>query len=321
MEKKITVAVAALSGEDREKIRAIAQEHGYAVSFFENSDEAMEDVRTAEICYASSTQLARAGKELKWFHSSSAGIDAYLKPGVFSREDVILTNSSGAYGVTIAEHIVMAALTLLRRQLEYGESVARRQWRQGLKIRSVKDSTVTLLGTGDIGTEAAKRIRAFGPRKIWGVNRRGLCPSEVYDEVIPQEEIERVLPLTDILIMSLPGTAQTVHFMDARRLELLPAHAILINVGRGSALDQRALERALREGTLGGAALDVFETEPLGEQDTLWTCPNLLITPHIAGNLTLDWTAKRNAQIFCDNLEAYLGGRPFARLADKKAGY
>ncbi len=321
MEHKITIVVSALPESVREHIRQIAEKYGYRANFFDREQDAYEDVRTAEICYGSGVGLMQEGKELRWFHSAAAGVDRFLKPGVMQNEDMVLTGASGAYGVTISEHAVMTTLMLLRRNTEYRQIVAERRWGVYLPIRSIYGSTVTFLGTGDIGTETAGKFRAFGPREIIGVNRSGKCPSPVYDRIVKQEQIAEVLPQTDILIMSLPGTDSTIHFMNAERIAMLPEHAILVNVGRGSTMDQYALADALKAGKLAGAALDVFEKEPLDPEDPLWDCPDLFITPHIAGNMTLPYTVERNAQIFCRNLEDYLNGRPFRRVVDKNIGY
>ena len=135
-----------------------------------------------------------------------------------------------------------------------------------------------------------------------------------------QEFLDSVLPETDILIISLPGTAETLHMLDTRRLAMLPDHALIVNVGRGAVIDQQALESELRSGRL-LAALDVFEQEPLPDDDPLWTCPNLLITPHIAGNMTLPYTRRRIVELFLEDFENYCAGKPLARQVDLQRGY
>lgn len=250
----------------------------------------------------------------------SAGVYPYLLPGAFAAPDVILTCSSGAYGVTIAEHIVMVTLEIMRRQSEYNQIVDQKGWKRDLPIRSIFGSRVVMLGTGNIGLEAAKRLRAFSPAQIIGVNRSGIDSEAPFDRVIPQERLGEVLPEADLLIVSVPGTAETRHMLDARRLALLPSEAILVNVGRGAVLDQNALEPHLRTGRL-YAALDVFEQEPIPADASLWKCPNLLITPHVAGNMTLPYTVDRICALFLENFENYCTGRPLKRRIDFKKGY
>ena len=247
-------------------------------------------------------------------------MDNFLAPGVFASAEAALSNSSGASGVTIAEHIVMVALEMLRRQLDYDAIVARRGWRRDLAVRSIHQSRVTLLGTGDIGREAALRLRAFRPERIVGVNRGGRDESGLFDRVLPREALDAVLPQTDILIVSLPGTAETRRMLDAAKLALLPDGALLINVGRGSVLDEAALDKELRAGRL-QAALDVFEHEPLPEDSPLWDCPNLRLTPHVAGNMTLPHTVERIVALFLEDFANYCEGRPLKRLVEREKGY
>lgn len=320
MSRKLVIAISALEEAQREDIRQAARDHGFEAFFFENDTQALPCLADAEIIFGSSAALAKNAPVLRWLCTPSAGVNQFLGEGAFASPDAALTNSSGAYGVTIAEHIIMITLEMLRRQLEYSAIVSRREWKRDLPVRSIKNSRVTLLGTGDIGQEAAVRLRAFGPARIVGVNRGGSNPGNLFDAVWKQERIEEVLPQTDILIMSLPGTAATLHMLDEKRLSLLPDGALIINVGRGTAIDQKALEDQLRAGRL-FAALDVFEREPLPAQDSLWDCPNLLITPHTAGNMTLPYTKARIVALFLEDFENYCAGRPLLRQVDLKKGY
>ena len=121
--------------------------------------------------------------------------------------------------------------------------------------------------------------------------------------------------------MALPGTPETVHILDRRRIALLPADACVINVGRGTAVDQAALAEALNAGKLAGAALDVMVPEPLPKDDPLWDAKNLIITPHVSGNMTLGYTCDRNVELFCEDLKNYAAGRPLAGLVDRTRGY
>ena len=234
---------------------------------------------------------------------------------------MLLTSSSGAYGVTIAEHVVMVTLEMMRRKAEYNEIVRQRSWARGLHVDSIRGSRITLLGTGDIGRECAKRMRSFDPASMTGVNRGGGNPEGLFDRTVTVDRLEEVLPETDLLILSLPATAETKNILDAARLALLPETARLVNVGRGSAVDQQALEKMLREGKLAGAALDVFVQEPIPADDSLWDCPGLLITPHIAGNMTLDYTVEQIVNQFLENLRNYAEGLSLRRLVDRKRAY
>ena len=320
MTRKLVVAVPVISDKQKQSILDAAGAHGFTVDFYPNAAAAVPHVGDAEIILTNQPEPAKHAPRLKWFCTTNAGVDPFLKEGAFASPEAVLTNSSGAYGVTIAEHIIMVTLEVMRREPEYRAIVAERGWKRDLAVRSIKDCRITLLGTGDIGQEAAIRLRAFGPASLTGVNRSGKNPNGLFDEVVPQSELDSVLPRTDLLIISLPGTLETRHMLDQRRLGLLPDGAIIVNVGRGPVIDQQALEAELRSGRL-SAALDVFETEPLPPEDSLWTCPNLLITPHTAGNMTLPYTRQRIIDLFLEDFENYCAGRTMARKVDLKKGY
>ena len=319
--KKIIVDIEQLTASHREAILRAAEAHEYTVVFPQSREEALREADDAEIIFGPDVALPGAARELKWLCVPSAGVEQYLPASVYANSEAVLTNSSGAYGVTIAEHIVMVTLELMRRQLDYNRIVAERVWERSLPIRSIRDSRVTLLGTGDIGREAAIRLRAFGPKSVVGVNRSGRDAGEMFDRTLPASALDEVLPNTDLLIMSLPGTPGTDGMMDARRLGLLPDDAFLVNVGRGNALDQDALIRQMRSGRLAGAALDVFREEPVPREDPIWDCPRMLISTHTAGNMTLNYTVNRIVEMFLEGFDNYCEGRPLAHLVDRKQGY
>ncbi len=320
MPRRLVTVNPALEDAHIRQIRAAAEKNGFEALFFQKTAQALPYLDEAEVVFGQSVRLAQNSPRLRWLCTPSAGVDHFTGPGVFASPDAVLTNSSGAYGVTIAEHIVMCALEMLRRQMDYSAIVRRREWKRDLPVRSIKGSRITLLGTGDIGREAAIRLRAFGPASLVGVNRGGGNPQGLFDRIVLQDALDSVLPETDILVISLPGTPETFHMLDARRLALLPDQALVINVGRGSVIDQKALEKELRAGRL-CAALDVFEQEPLLPDDSLWDCPNLLIAPHVAGNMTLPYTKERIVALFLEDFENYCAARPLLRRVDLKKGY
>ena len=320
MERKLVVVLAALEESQRARIREAAARQGFRALFFESDADALPYLADAEIVFGQSAALAKNAPAQRWLCTPSAGVNQFAAPGCFASPDAALTNSSGAYGVTIAEHVVIVALEMLRRQPEYREIVRRREWTRNLPVRSIKNSRVTLLGTGDIGRETAKRLRAFGPAALTGVNRGGANPDALFDRIVRQESVDGVLPETDLLVVSLPGTPETLRLLDARRLALLPDGALIVNVGRGTVIDQDALKAELKKGRL-LAALDVFEREPLPADDPLWDCPNLLVTPHVAGNMTLSYTRLRIVDLFLEDFENYCGGKPLARRVDLRRGY
>ena len=314
MARKLVVAISELTDAQRQAIARDAAARGFAALFFDDVEAALPALADAEVVFGQDARLAQNAPKLRWLCSPFAGVDNLLAPGVFLSPNALLSNSSGAYGVTIAEHIIMVALIMLRWQLDYAAIAARRGWQRSLAVRSIYASRVTLLGTGDIGRETALRLRAFSPSRLTGVNRSGRDESGLFDRVLPREALEEVLPETDILILSLPGTKETRGLLDKAKLALLPDGALLINVGRGSVLNE------LRAGRL-RAALDVFEHEPLPEDSPLWGCPNLLITPHVAGNMTLPQTVERIVALFLEDFANYCEGRPLKRLVEREKGY
>ena len=313
-----------LTEAHKRQIRETAEAAGFTPHFFslDQFEEARACLQDCEVLYAHSVELLRAAPiGLKWYCCSYAGVDPYCKdPTLFANPDCMLTNSN-CYGVTIAEHVVMVLLMLLRRMPEYEEVVRRRSWSNQLPIRSIRDNEFTILGLGNIGFHVAERLRGMGAARIIGLSRSGKAREDVYDEVLPISALDEALPRTRNLIMALPGTAETYHILDRARIALLPAGAYVINVGRGTAIEQEPLVEALNAGRLGGAALDVMDPEPLPPDHPLWSAKNMVLTPHVSGNMTLGYTCDRNVELFCQDLENYAAGRPLRGLVDRARGY
>lgn len=322
--RKICAYLDFLTGVHKARIRETAEAAGFTPYFFtlDQFEEAKACLQDCEILYAHSPELLRtAPAGLKWYCCAYAGVDPYCKdPSLFANPDCLLTNSS-CYGVTIAEHVVMVLLMLLRRMPEYGEVVRNRGWIEPLPIQSIRDNEFTILGLGDIGFHTAQRLRGMGAARITGLSRSGKAREDVYDEVLPISRLDEVLPRTRNLIMALPSTAETYHILNRDRIALLPAESCVVNVGRGTAIEQEPLAEALNAGRLAGAALDVVEPEPLPPDHPLWTAKNMILTPHVSGNMTLEYTRRRNVEMFCADLENYAAGRPLNSLIDRSRGY
>ena len=323
MSRNICIYQEFLTDAHKAQIQKTAEELGFAPHFFtlDQFEEAKACVQDCEILYAHSPDLLRAAPAtLKWYCCSFAGVDPYCKdPAIFANPDCILTNSN-VYGVTIAEHVVMVTLMLLRRMPEYEEVVRNRSWSNQLPIRSIRDNEFTILGTGNIGVNVADRMRGMGAAKIIGLSRSGR-PHPAFDEVHPIADLDKVLPDTKILVMALPGTAETIHILNRERIALLPKDAYIINVGRGTAIEQEPLIEALNEGRIAGAALDVMDPEPLPADHPLWSAKNLILTPHVSGNMTLGYTCDTNVAMFCEDLKNYAAGKPLNGFVDRTKGY
>lgn len=323
MSRDICVYLEFLTPVHKAQIEKAARETGFSVHFFDldQFEEARACLQHCEVLYAHDLALLKAAPaSLQWYCCSFAGVDIYCKdPSVFANPQCLLTNSSG-YGVTIAEHVVMVTLMLLRRMPEYEAVVRRHSWSRQLPIRSIRDNEFTILGTGNIGTNVAQRLRGMGAAKITGLSRSGR-PSADFDRVLPISRLDEVLPETKILVMALPSTPETENILSRERIALLPPEAYVINVGRGTALDQDALTEALNSRRLAGAALDVMVPEPLPPDHPLWNARNLILTPHVSGNMTLGYTCDVNVEMFCRDLANYAAGRPLVNLVDRTLGY
>ncbi len=306
----------------RQQVEETAARFGFAVEFFP-TDAALRGRETEfEILYGHcAPDILKASRNLKWFCCSYAGVDPYQDESVFPSPDTLLSNSSGAYGTTIAEHILMVTLMMLRRMPDFQEVVRRRGWQQSMPMRSICGSTITVLGTGDIGTNFARRAKAMGASVIRGVRRSKKACAPAYDEIYTTEELDKILPLTDILVMALPSTGHTRGILSRERIALLCPESYVVNVGRGSAIDQPALMEALNEGRLAGAALDVMTPEPLPADHPLWDTKNLIITPHCSGNMSLGVTCDKDVSMFCEDLAHYAKDEPLTHLVDRKLGY
>lgn len=304
-----------------DQIKSAAGEVGAQVFFYKSEAEIPQSNFDADIIYGFAPSIVKTSRSLKWLCVPWAGVDSLMTPDYFANEDCLLTNSAGAYGVSIAEHMIAVSLVMMRRLDQFMAETREGKWLSPRPQKSLKDCRITVLGTGDIGTTFASRARAFEPAAIVGVCRSGKSSASVYDKVLPVSELDSILSQTDLLAMSLPATPETKGILSRERFALLPQDAYIVNVGRGSAIDEDALADNLESGHLAGAALDVFQTEPLPAGHRLWKTKNLLITPHVAGNMTLPYTKDKNVQMFIEDLKNFTEGRPLHYLVDRKLGY
>ncbi len=320
--RKIAAVEDFFTPELKAQITTTAEKCGFAVDFYTSKEFTAEMSEPYEIIYGSMTPEKLAGcKGIKWYACSFAGVDSFVQSGSFPNEEMLLTNSAGAYGVTIAEHILMVTLMMMRHVDDHRGFISADMWMKSKPMRSIMGSRFTVLGTGDIGTNFARRARAMGAAHITGVRRTAKAADACYDEVVTFEELDKVLPTTDVLVMSLPRTPLTDNMLSRERIALLPESAYVVNVGRGNSVDQEALMDALNADQLAGAALDVMIPEPLPEDHPLWKTKNLLLTPHVAGQMTLGITRQKDVDLFCQDLENYAAGRPLKQLVDRKIGY
>lgn len=300
-----------------EGVRAL----GYEPRFLNEDEVRLEDIQDCEILFGMfPPELLAQCPNLRWLQCSFAGVDKYTKPGTFVHPEAVLTNASGAYGITIAEHMICVLLMMMRRMPEYQALVADRGWRIIGDIRSIYDSTVTIVGMGDIGSNFGRRLKAMGAT-VRGVRRTVQQKPDWCDEVYTIDQLQQAVKGADVVALCLPGTQNTQNVLDKAVLDAMDQDAYVINVGRGTAVDQQALFDALKSGKLAGAALDVAVPEPLPQDHFLWDAPNLLLTPHVSGNMSLAKTCQLVIDIFLNNLAHWTHGEALEHQVDIQQGY
>lgn len=260
------------------------------------------------------SEAKAASEALAWTQVVTAGVETYLQ-GLPA--DVLLTNASGVHAEKGAEFILTAVLMLNYRIPQFIEDKNNRRW-QPFFGGTLAGKRVTLLGVGGIGRAAARLLLAHGLAVV-GVTRSGTTDMALSD-CLAVGDLDSVFPRTDVLVSTLPLTAETAGLIDRRRLAALPRGAGVVVVGRAGVFDYAALSDGLRGGDLGGAVLDVFPEEPLPPENPLWTCPRLIMTPHCS----LDDHATyidRCLEIFCDNVVRFRAGAPLRNLIPPARGY
>ena len=302
--------------------RAFPEMRVVHLTTYEHIDDELPDTDIF-VGYSLREEQFLAAKKLKWIHSTAAGVGQLMFPAL--REgSVVLTNASGVHSVPMAEHLLGLLLALARRFPSSFHHQLKRHWGQQeiwddqLRPRELMGQTLLFVGFGAIGRETAKRVRPLG-MKIWAVTRSGKGDPALADRYLPADKLEEVLHLADYVILAAPETPETLHLMNAKRLAAMKPTAFLINVARGTLIDEQALIETLKKRAIAGVALDVTEEEPLPSDSPLWTLENCLITPHISGGS--DVRQHRGIDHFCDNLRAYLDGRPLTNVIDWARGY
>lgn len=306
----------------QERHRRLLEASAPDFSFHYSSPEAVtqEELDHTDILIGNPPQgMLHGSPRLQWLQCNSAGVEPFLQPGVLHSK-TLLTNATGAYGLAISEHMLGMLLEIFKKLHLYRDAQHQHQWQSLGQVRSIEGSTVLVLGMGDIGGEFARRVKALGAHVI-GVRRTDTRCPDYADEVHLTADLDQLLPLADVVAVSLPGTRETAGLLDRRRIALMKEGAVVLNVGRGSIIDTEALCDALESGHLGGAGLDVTDPEPLPAGHRLWNIPNAVITPHISGFYHLPETLERIVRISAANLKAYTEGLPLKNLVDFSTGY
>jgi glyoxylate/hydroxypyruvate reductase A len=263
-------------------------------------------------------QMAANCPRLRWVQGTSAGLGGFLDRTGLASTDLVITTAAGVHGVPLAEFTLLGLLYFTKDMPTLRRWQDDRHWQQH-HTRQLAGSRALLVGLGGIGREVARLLAAAGVQ-VTGAGRPGRC----YDvpgvtSYVADTEIDAALPGTDALVLACPLTERTRHLIGARRLGLLRRGAVVVNVSRGPVIDESALVAALASGHIGGACLDVFETEPLPAGSPLWAMPNVLVSPHSAS--TVEAENRLITDIFIDNLRRWLTGTPLRNVYDRAAGY
>ncbi|MBI3978190.1 MAG: D-2-hydroxyacid dehydrogenase [Chloroflexi bacterium] len=276
-------------------------------------------IRQAEVVvgYRFPPDLVDRAPKLRWMQCTSAGAERVLTPKIVEA-DVVVTNIGGVHPVPLAEIVLSHMLLFAKQWPRLIEQQRERRWNK-LVLDELNGKTVTIVGFGRIGQEIARVCRCLRMRVV-GVRRSG--PAEGLggaDEVYGRDGLLEAVGRADFVVSILPLAADNRGYVGEAVFRAMKPTAVFINVGRGPTVRQDALIRALQEGWIGGAALDVFEVEPLPADNPLWGMPNVVLTPHMAADTHR--YKERVLEIFCENLRRYAAGEPLINVVDKRLGY
>ena len=308
-----------LAEADLESLRAVSD--SLVVETATSMEEALAKASGAQVIQPGhwAEEMWRSAPGLKWVQSGGAGVEWLLTPD-FAASPIILTNARGIYAIPIADHIMAFVLhfsrlfnDLLRKQMKHEWA----DWGE-YEADELAGKTLGIVGLGGIGSEVARRAKAFGMRVI-ATRRREALPSDNVDEVRGVDQLPWLLEESDYVALCAALTPKTRHLIGEDELKSMKPTAHLMNIGRGGLVDEQALIAALREGEIAGAGLDVFEQEPLPADSPLWDMSNVVITPHSGGSSPP--SHERLLDLFRENLRRYIAGEPLLNLVDKAEGY
>ena len=316
---QIVLLGTAFSREQILEIRAMAEPAGYTVKDLKSSEDESALADCEILCgHCSADQLKNANK-IRWIQLTSAGVDRMADPTIYPHDDVVLTNATGVFGVSIAEHLIMGALMLLRKMPHYMARQREKAWQRAEGLRFLCGSRVTILGTGDLGGTFARYCAALGAHPA-GVSRTG-AQKEPFERVFPSDQLAEAVKNADIVAACLPGTRATEGIVSAEVIAAMKPGVLFLNAGRGSTVDEDALISGLRIGHIGGAVLDVFRQEPLPESSPLWEMDQVILTPHMSGSGWDTDNINRIFALFRDNLRRYLSGEPLRNVVNRELEY
>ena len=306
--------------EQKEALSRMIRSAGHEPVWLPDTAPSADDLKDCEVLMGYfPPDLMKYLPQLKWVQTPAAGVEK-LCGDIYANKDVVLTNCSGAFGIAISEYMLTGLLMLMRNMPAYAANQRAHVWQCAGTCRSVYGSSITVLGTGDIGTQFARRATALGAH-VRGVNRSGRPAGPCFEKIFTADRIPEAVAGADAVVMCLPGTPESTRAVNRTVLAAMSPDTILCNTGRGYTADQAALIDALREKRIAGAVLDVFETEPLPKDSPLWDMENVIITPHISGHDDDPINIDRIFAIFRENLTRYLAGQELTHVVNRKLGY
>lgn len=312
------LVLAPLKEENFKKIEKTFPQLDFAYASYKTVTQAMID--WADVIVGNpGLQVDLNKAHLKAVLLHSAGSDEYVKEGRL-HPSTYLTNASGTYGKAIAEHTIGMILSLNKNLLLYSKQQREHLWKFSKQGKELYNSTVLVVGLGNLGYEIAKRLKAFDCHII-GVKRTQSEKPKCVDELYTQESLDALLPQADFVILTLPQTSKTKHLLNKRRLLLMKEDAVLVNVGRGSAICTRDLKAVLDQGHLYAVGLDVFEEEPYPKEDKLWDYDNVLMTPHASGGYIWESTRMYYTDLVIRNIKHLLRNEDLENEVDFQTGY
>jgi phosphoglycerate dehydrogenase-like enzyme len=284
-------------------------------------DKGLAAAAEAEVAFSGNNprrvrQLLDATPKLRWYHTVSAGVENMPLPELAER-GIVLTNNSGSYDIQIAEHLMAFVFAASRQLHRYRDNQRASEWKEQLH-QELRGATIVVYGMGSIGGEIARLASAIGMRVI-GVRRKGGSPTPGVDRVVAADRLAEVVGEADYLAIAAPLTTATRGAVSREVISRMKPTAWVMNIARGAIVDETAMIEALQGKRIGGAALDVFTTEPLPPDSPLWKLENVIITPHHSGSSPR--ADERTLALFAENLRRYKTGEPLINRVDYEAGY
>ncbi|WP_298840510.1 phosphoglycerate dehydrogenase [Clostridium sp.] len=303
-------------GEKRKDVEAF----GYDIKVISEENltysEELEDIEVL-VCYDPFKTLdIRKMKKLKWIQLSSIGIDQ-LPVEYVKSTSIIITNNKGGYSIPMGEWIVLKTLEMLKNSKKLYKNQESKKWKMDTSILELYGKTIGFIGTGTIATEAAKRFCGFGVTII-GVNTSG-HDAEYFDKCYDMGSLREMINLCDIVVVTVPYTKSTYHLINAEIFNSMKNGTFFINVARGNIVDEACLIKNLKNGKLAGAAIDVYEEEPLKENSELWELDNIILTSH--NSWISQMRNERRFETIYENMKRYIISDKLVNVVDLKKGY